>query len=97
MEKITLSEQDVINAICLFHAKFKNRQPEEVEVELMYDDLSGYTAEASIDGQIEYYNTVNFIMAIRLFIDEMLNRDSKSCRITLHLTDDEGIIAKLEW
>lgn len=97
MEKIMLSEQDIINSVCLFHAKSKNRNPEEVEVELMYDDLAGYTAEAYIDGQMEFYNTVNLIMAIRLYIDEVLNRDSKSCRITLDLLDEEGIIAYLEW
>lgn len=97
MEKIVLSEQDIINSVCIFHGKFKNRRPEEVEVELLYDDASGYTAEAYVDGEMELYNTVNLIFAIRYYIEEYLNRDSKSCRITLHLTDDEGIIANLEW
>ncbi len=97
MEKITLSEQEVINAVCLFHAKFKNVAPQEVEVELMYDDASGFTAEAYVNGQLEFYNTVNFITAIRLYIDEQLHRDSMSARIVLDLHDDEGIIANIEW
>ena len=97
MEKITLSEQEVINALCYFHAKFKNVQPTDVEVELMYDDIAGFSAEAYLNGQMDLYNTVNFITAIRLYLDEKLNRDSISARIRLDLHDDEGIIANIEW
>ena len=97
MEKIILSEQEVVNALCYFHGKFKNVQPSDVDVELMYDDLAGFTAEAYVNGQMELYNTVNFITAIRLYVDEQLNRDSMAARIMLDLHDDEGIIAKIEW
>ncbi|MCM3388369.1 YxcD family protein [Ureibacillus chungkukjangi] len=97
MEKITLSEQEVINALCYFHAKFKKVQPTDVEVELMYDDMAGFTAEAYLNGQMDFYNTVNFITAIRLYLDEKLNRDSISARIMLELHDDAGIIANIEW
>lgn len=97
MDQLTLSEQEIINAVCLFHAKFKNVNPEDVEVELMYDDDSGFTAEAYVGGDMEPYNTFNFIAAIRLYIEEQLNRDSMSARIVLDLHDEEGIIANIEW
>ncbi|RUL52158.1 YxcD family protein [Lysinibacillus antri] len=97
MEKIILSEQEVINALCIFHAKFKRVQPQDVEIELMYDDAAGFTAEAYVNGQMDVYNTVNFITAIRLYIDEQLRRDSIAARIVLDLHDEEGIIAKIEW
>lgn len=97
MEKLTLLEQDLINAICLFHAKFKNVAPEEVEVELMYDDAAGYSAEAFYNGQLDIYNTVNFITALRLYIDEQLGRDSMAARIVLDIDDEEGMIAKVEF
>jgi hypothetical protein len=97
LEKITLSEQEVINALCYFHAKFKHVQPADVQVELRYDDAAGFTAEAYVNGQMDFYNTVNFITAIRLYVDEQLNRDSISARILLDLHDDEGIIANIEW
>lgn len=97
MEKLTLLEQDLINAICLFHAKFKNVAPEEVEVELMYDDVAGYSAEAIYNGQLDIYNTVNFITALRLYIDEQLGRDSMAARIVLDIDDEEGMIAKVEF
>lgn len=97
MEKITLSEQEVVNALCYFHSKFKHVQPNEVDVELMYDDAAGFTAEAYVNGQMDFYNTVNFITAIRLYVDEQLKRDSISARIMLDLHDEEGIIANIEW
>lgn len=97
METMILSEQEVVNALCYFHAKFKHVQPTDVDVELMYDDLGGFTAEAYVNGQMDFYNTVNFITAIRLYLDEQLNRDSLSARIVLDLQDEEGIIAKIEW
>lgn len=97
MEKLTLSEQDIINSVCIFHAKYKNRSPEDVEVELMYDDLAGFGAEAFIDGQMEVYNTVNLIMAVRYYVETEIGRDSNACRINLELDDEEGIIAHLEW
>ncbi|MCH7322068.1 YxcD family protein [Solibacillus sp. MA9] len=97
MEKLRLLEQDLINAICLFHAKFKNVAPEEIEVELMYDDVAGYSAEAFYNGQLDVYNTVNFITALRLYIDEQLGRDSMAARIVLDIDDEEGMIANVEF
>ncbi|MEC1177216.1 DUF2653 family protein [Metasolibacillus meyeri] len=97
MEQLKLMEQDLINAICIFHARFKHVQPSDVEVELLYDDLAGYTAEAYVNGQVELYNTVNFITALRLYIDEELQRDSISARISLAIDDDEGMIANVSW
>ena len=97
MEKLTLLEQDLINAVCLFHAKYKNVSPQEIEVELMYDDVAGYSAEAFYNGQLDVYNSVNFITAIRLYIDEQLGRDSMAARITLDIHDEEGMIANIEF
>ena len=97
MEKLTLLEQDLINAVCLFHAKYKNVSPQEIEVELMYDDVAGYSAEAFYNGQLDVYNSVNFITAIRLYIDEQLGRDSMSARIALAIDDEEGMIANIEF
>ena len=97
MDRMTLLEQDLINAICLFHAKFKNVAPNEIEVELMYDDVAGYSAEAFYNGQLDVYNTVNFITALRLYIDEQLGRDSMAARITLAIDDEHGMIANVEF
>ena len=67
--------------------------PEEVEVELMYDDDSGFTAEAYVNGQQQVLSTLNLIEALRFSIQEFLNLDPNSTGIELILDDEEGIIA----
>ena len=91
MEKLVLEEQDLINAVCFFHAKFKQTQPENVEVELCYDD------EAYYNGATDEYKQAHFITAIRLYIDEQLNKDSMAARINLDIDDELGMIANVEW
>lgn len=95
MEQLILSEQDLINAVCLFHAKFKSAVPEAVQVELTYDDIVGYGADAYVEGRMESYNTAHFITAIRLYIDEQLGKDSVSARINLDIEDE--MIAHISW
>ena len=97
MEQLTLFEQDLINAVCLFHARFKEVAPAQVEVELAYDDDNGYSAEAYYNGEVTYYNAVNFITALRLYIDNQLGKDSMSARISFDIHDDHGMIAEVSW
>ncbi len=93
MEKLIISEQDIINAICIYHSRKKYVSPQEVEVELMYDDDDGFSAEASVHGQKQIFITYDIIAALRLWIDEFLNRDPFAAAIKLQLDDEEGIIA----
>lgn len=97
MEQVTLFEQDLVNAICRFHARYKNVQPADVTVELTYDDATGYGAEAEVAGQTDYFNTPTFIAAIRLYIDEVLQRNASSAGIELDIDDEEGMIARLRF
>ena len=92
MEKLVISEQDIINALCVYISRKKQVKPEEVEVELMYDDDYGFSAEAYVDGRKQVLITVNLIEAIRMWLEEYLNRDPFS-GIELVLDDEEGIIA----
>lgn len=94
MEKLIISEQDVINAICVYVARKKQIKPEEVEVELMYDDDYGFSAEAYTDNRKQVLITANVIEALRLWLDEYLGRDPYA-PIKLELHDQEGIIAKI--
>lgn len=93
MEKLIIPEQNIINAVCVYIARQKHVIPEEVEVELMYDDDSGFTAEAYVNGQQQFLSTLNLIEALRLSIQEFLNLDPNSTGIELILDDEEGIIA----
>jgi len=89
---LSISEQDIINALCVYISQKKQIKPEEVEVELMYDDSYGFSAEVFVDGRKQVLITANLIEAIRLWLDEYLNRDPYA-GIKLVLDDEEGIIA----
>jgi hypothetical protein len=95
MEKLIISEQDIINAICVYHSRKKYVTPEEVQVELMYDDDNGFSAEAFVNGQQQILITFDIIAALRLWIDEFLNKDPFAARIKLLLDEEEGIIASI--
>ncbi|MGE7954360.1 DUF2653 family protein [Lysinibacillus xylanilyticus] len=90
-----INEQDIINAICLSQAYHKNIRPEDVLVELTYDDDTGFGAEVEVNGQIEIFNTAAMIGALRVWIKDVLHLDPFSTGIALILDDEEGIIARL--
>lgn len=92
MGQIIITEQDIINAICIDQSRKRNVQPQEVEVELMFDDDSGFTAEGYIHGQKLALQTIHIIEAVRVWLDEMLN-ENPFAGIELVLDDEEGIVA----
>lgn len=96
MEKIVFSEQEIINAICFYIASKKQVRPEEVEVELMFDDDYGFSAETFVNERSQILITANLIEAIRLWLDEQNTVDPYSARIELVLDDEEGIIAYID-
>ena len=92
MEKLIISEQDIINAICVYISRKKQIKPEEIEVELMYDDDYGFSAEVWTDGRKQVLIKANLIESLRLWLAEYLDRDPYA-GIELVLDDEEGIIA----
>lgn len=92
MEKLIIPEQDIINAICVYVSRKKQVKPEEVEVELMYDDDYGFSAEAFVHDRKQVLITQNMIEALRLWLDEYLNMDPY-IGLKLVLDEEEGIIA----
>ncbi|WP_121613138.1 YxcD family protein [Mesobacillus foraminis] len=92
MAPLKIDEQDVVNAICLYIADKKQVTPEEVEVELMFDDDYGFSAETYVNGRKQILVKQNMIEALRMWLDQVLGRDPFS-GIELILDDEEGIIA----
>jgi hypothetical protein len=89
---LKIDEQDIVNAICIYIADKKQIGPEEVTVELMYDDDYGFSAETYVNGRQQILVKQNMIEALRMWIDQELGRDPFS-GIELVLDDEEGIIA----
>ncbi len=93
MGKITLSEQEIINALCVYIAEKKQISPSEVEIELMFDDDYGFSAEAHSLGRKQILITLNIIEAVRAWLHNEMAIDPYAAKIELVLDDDEGIIA----
>ncbi|MBD7986255.1 DUF2653 family protein [Sporosarcina sp. Sa2YVA2] len=90
-----ISEQDIINAICIEQAHSHTVQPEDVEVELLYDDEYGFSAEAHIGSQVYVLSTFEMIQAIRFWIEHVLHEDPYAAGLKLLLDREEGIIAAM--
>lgn len=95
MENSAIYEQDIINAICIYIADKYYIQPEEVSVELIYDDDSGFSAEIEMNDRIQQLSEVNLIEALRHWLNTEHGIDSMSVALELELHDDEGIMAFL--
>ncbi|WP_248925537.1 YxcD family protein [Paenibacillus hamazuiensis] len=63
-----LYEQDIVNAICLNMAQRKQVRPEEVEVELKYDDDYGFSAEVFVQGRSQILVAANMLEAIERYL-----------------------------
>ncbi|MBZ5751709.1 YxcD family protein [Metabacillus rhizolycopersici] len=96
MGKIKVSEQDIINALCLHIAHKRQITPQEVEIELMYDDDYGFSAEAYVNDRKQVLITANIIEALRYWLETEMSIDPFSAALELVLDDDEGIIAYVE-
>lgn len=93
MADAIISEQDIINAICMEQAHTHTVQPEDVEVELLYDDEAGFSAEVHIGRQIHVLTSFQMIQAIRFWIEHVLHEDPYATGLNLLLDREEGIIA----
>ncbi|MFD2618557.1 YxcD family protein [Terrilactibacillus laevilacticus] len=91
-----ITEQDIINAICLFQANKKDVRPETVEAELIYDDEYGFSAETYVNGRKIVLIESNLIEAIRYWLDTEMGVDPYSAALELVLDDDQGIIAYMK-
>lgn len=96
MEETVISEQDIVNAICLHLADKKGVRPEDVQVELIYDDDYGFSAEAYVNGRKQVLIESNMIEALRYWLDNEMHVDPFSASLRLVLDDDQGIIAYLK-
>lgn len=96
MAELIMAEQDIVNAICIDQSQKHKTSPEEIVVELMYDDIEGFTAELEFHGQRQVIGSFDIIQAIRNWIVEVLNDDPYAAGIKLLLDREEGIIASIQ-
>ncbi|WP_284644889.1 YxcD family protein [Paenibacillus silviterrae] len=83
-----LSEQDIIDAICIHMASRKQIKPEQVEVELMWDEDHGFSAEVFAEGRSQILIAANILESIERFLLDYRNVRVFRDQIRLGLEDE---------
>lgn len=63
-----LHEQEIMNAICMHIAERKQLKPEQIEVELLWDEEHGFSAEVFAEGRNQYLVEANMLEAIERYL-----------------------------
>ncbi|AIQ13388.1 YxcD family protein [Paenibacillus durus] len=91
MSITVLSMDEIINAICLHMAERKGVKVTDVQVELSWEEETGYTAEVWIQGRSQYLVESNMIEAILRYLHSEYN--IRAYREDVRLELDEEITA----
>ncbi|MFT8362448.1 MAG: YxcD family protein [Sporolactobacillus sp.] len=91
MEEIIFSEQDIVNAVCLSIAARKKIEPAQVNVELLYDDEYGFSAEVYTNGRKQVLVEANLIEAVRQYIAQEMDGDPYAASLRMNYEEPEGI------
>lgn len=83
-----LSMDEIINAVCLHLAERKQVKPTDVEVELLWDEEHGYTAEVCVQGRSQYLVEANLLEAIERYMLQQYDQRVFRSQIRLDLEDE---------
>jgi hypothetical protein len=86
-----LSEQDIMNAICMHIAERKQIKPEFVQVQLMWDEDLGYSAEVLAEGRSQILIEASILEAIERYL--LVLWDQRVFRSQISLEIDEEMFA----
>jgi len=95
MAVVKIGEQILVNAVCLYMAEQKQLPPEAIQVELMWDEELGFSAQIFFNGRNQYLVESSIIEAIR-FLLQQNGWDPYSASIRLDLDENEGIVAYIQ-
>jgi hypothetical protein len=85
---MTLSEAELVNAICLHMAERKGIRPENVNVELIYDDETGFSAELRVEGRDIVWIEANMVEAVSRYIYKQYGKATYRDDISFRLADE---------
>jgi len=88
-----LSEQEIINAVCLHVAERKQIRPNQVTVQLMWDEDHGFSAEVEALGRNQIFIEANLLEAIERYLWK--EYDLRVYRQQIRLDLEDEIIADI--
>lgn len=83
-----LTEQEIVNAVCLHVAERKQLNPSQVNVELMWDEDLGYSAEVLAEGRSQVLIEANMLEAIERYVLKQYNQRIFRSQIHLDIEDE---------
>ncbi len=86
---IRLSMDEIVNAICLNLAERHQVPVESIQVELLYDEDNGYSAEVWVQGRSRYLIEANMKEAIMRYMETQYGRRVYPSQIALDVNDTE--------
>lgn len=89
-----LSMDEIINAVCIHQAERKGVKPTDVEVQLSWDEDTGFTAEVWVSGRSQFLIEANLMEAILRYLHTEYNIRTYREQVRLELEDE--IIAVVE-
>ncbi|MCM3126644.1 MULTISPECIES: YxcD family protein [unclassified Paenibacillus] len=90
---MVITMDEIVNAICLHIAERKQIKPTDVQVELSWEEDTGYSAEVWAQGRSQYLIESNMIEAILRYVHQEYNIRAYREDVTLEL--DEEITARI--
>ncbi|MFC3746248.1 YxcD family protein [Paenibacillus sp. GCM10012306] len=90
---MNLTMDEIINAICLHMAERKAVQPTDVQVELSWDEDTGFSAEVWVQDRSQFLVESNMIEAILRYVHN--EYDVRAYREDVQLELDEEITATI--
>lgn len=91
---LILTMDEIINAICLHMAERKRIRPQDVQVELFWEEETGYSAEVWTEGRSQYLVESNMIEAIMRYLQSEYG--IRAYREQISLDVDEEITAQID-
>jgi hypothetical protein len=92
-----LSQQDIMNALCMHIAERKQIKPEQVQVQLLWDEDLGYSAEVLAEGRNQILVEANILEAIERYLLVLWDQRVYRSQISLDIDDEiEEMFAEIQ-
>ncbi|WP_199614751.1 DUF2653 family protein [Paenibacillus alkalitolerans] len=89
-----LSEAELVNAICLHIAERKSIRPQDVSVELIYDDETGFSAEIVAAGREQVLIEANLAEAVSRYLWKEYGKQAYRDSIAFRLENEIIAVVK---
>jgi Protein of unknown function (DUF2653). len=87
---------EIVNAVCLHMAERHEVPVSAVEVELLWDEEQGYSAEVWVQGRSRFLIEANLKESIMRYVMNEYQVRAYPSQITLEIVNDEEIWANIE-